>query len=803
MLIFQRDCLFWALSLFLIESGARVCLNVSVSKDKKQAVLLIWLLVTTFLSAYGFITPKEIMNTAQILEALKTASPDEIAGLLEIVLNSSFSLLQKSVSYIVTKVGSYYCLQNGETGKLDQYSTNDDEIIQTTIDSVTNSGGAVLIKPASYSASIVLLDKVRLIIEKGATGIIVGIEPSATCVIEDWQNGRTRYYKDGALTMDIDHASGKIQCSYGNFTNLYIENMDESTTNSYVRLLKLIIQSGTSFPSNPVTGFIFFRLDYNMLTIYNGTAWLNVTGTGEGEGSPPEGGSPLDVYDTFINDLKIASANNLYINTTGGYVSLIIPTPNSNKTWTNLGLFGWSRKTLSILGGSWVFHISGVDYGKDIIYETSINGTWNYGGLIYESSSSIHFDSFDVHFDGTYLHFAIVVDRPNDIYYRRGLPNYDASITWSDDWQTVSTIYHDAFYPLITTDVQGYPFIGYQDNVDVNGRPYIIKAQYNNGTWGTTPSPFPYQLSSTTDDYWIVRPIGLPVFSSYVYVIYARGGQYPLGRMWASTYFQSEESDITDYTLPSGYPKFSVVDSGTGAATSKIHFIYVRSSTYDLRYNIRSFVETPKWQANDELVEAGVGSSTHPSLCIDKTTGTLYCFWAKTSTDHVYYQTGTSGDWTDDVVDWIDESAEQIPVDRVTSFYESYNGKIGVIYFSNTSQPFNIKFNWLEIEDTIGILYSTNLLVDCSVFSIDQFNYTCTIPVSATLKILFSQNNATWYNSSGGSVWQSLSEGTNNTINLSGLIWSGPNFYYKIQFANSDDSTPILDYIAVIYTEES
>jgi hypothetical protein len=99
-----------------------------------------------------------------------------------------------------------------------------------------------------------------------------------------------------------------------------------------------------------------------------------------------------------------------------------------------------------------------------------------------------------------------------------------------------------------------------------------------------------------------------------------------------------------------------------------------------------------------------------------------------------------------------------------------------------------------------GLLYSTNLLYGTSVSSIDQFNYTVSsLPAQTTLDILFSQDNSTWYNSTGGSDWQSLSSGT-NTIDLSGLSWSGANFYYKAAFNNTDDSTPKLDYIAVLFT---
>ncbi len=45
-----------------------------------------------------------------------------------------------------------------------------------------------------------------------------------------------------------------------------------------------------------------------------------------------------------------------------------------------------------------------------------------------------------------------------------------------------------------------------------------------------------------------------------------------------------------------------------------------------------------------------------------------------------------------------------------------------------------------------------------------------------------------------------LTTGTNNTIDLSGLAWSGPNFYYKVAFTSDGVDTPVLDDISVNYT---
>ncbi|HUU08169.1 MAG TPA: hypothetical protein VMW61_01450, partial [Dehalococcoidales bacterium] len=57
-----------------------------------------------------------------------------------------------------------------------------------------------------------------------------------------------------------------------------------------------------------------------------------------------------------------------------------------------------------------------------------------------------------------------------------------------------------------------------------------------------------------------------------------------------------------------------------------------------------------------------------------------------------------------------------------------------------------------------------------------------------------------WYNSAGtAGGWDTLSQGTHN-IDLSGLGWSGSNFYYHMLFTSNGNNTPLLDEISVNFT---
>ncbi len=104
-----------------------------------------------------------------------------------------------------------------------------------------------------------------------------------------------------------------------------------------------------------------------------------------------------------------------------------------------------------------------------------------------------------------------------------------------------------------------------------------------------------------------------------------------------------------------------------------------------------------------------------------------------------------------------------------------------------------------------GYLISKNLLsgVSPAPTSIDSFVYNLSAkPSNTTSTVQFSQDSTNWYNSSrvlDGT--DTLEEGT-HTIDLSGLNWSGANFYYKVIFTSPDGIiTPVLDEITLIWTE--
>jgi len=109
------------------------------------------------------------------------------------------------------------------------------------------------------------------------------------------------------------------------------------------------------------------------------------------------------------------------------------------------------------------------------------------------------------------------------------------------------------------------------------------------------------------------------------------------------------------------------------------------------------------------------------------------------------------------------------------------------------------------VYNTTGTLTSTNLFSSETVTSIDSFYYNISvIPVGTTLKIQFNQDGgSTWYDAagiSGQSEDCTITGGETITL-TSG--WSGPNFYYKIEFTSDYTGTPILDSVKVEYTSNT
>ena len=135
-------------------------------------------------------------------------------------------------------------------------------------------------------------------------------------------------------------------------------------------------------------------------------------------------------------------------------------------------------------GRFWVFYSD----GGNIVYSTSTDGaTWTDPTVVREGNQG---RAISVYFDGRYLHYG------GGLFYRRGIPNSDGTITWVADEQGIPSPMGHPNISSIAVDSNGYVWIGFLDGPGYGADRwfYITRSGNNDGTWGETPEGFPYLL---------------------------------------------------------------------------------------------------------------------------------------------------------------------------------------------------------------------------------------------------------------------------------------------------------------------
>jgi hypothetical protein len=294
--------------------------------------------------------------------------------------------------------------------------------------------------------------------------------------------------------------------------------------------------------------------------------------------------------------------------------------------------------------------------------------------------------------------------------YRRGTLNTNGTITWPLGEQTVyngNIACTDRYAEgNIAVDTNGYAFIWakhYHTFQADSNTPWVFKNANKDGTW-ITDTGFPFQLNTGTTEW---RGLIVPLTAGKMYAIYAVAGSTIRGRLWNGSGWEAEETDVADYP--------AAVDPGTQwggvfSATAKgddVYFAYLRATTNQVRFNKRTYGGSPAWAATDTLVQDSVTSASAPVITMKMDTGDIYVFWAGApAVNHIYYRKRTSaGTWDSTPTDWINESTEGLTRnDKITGYFKDYGSKIGLVYQTGTSSPWNIKFAALDF----GVALSAN-----------------------------------------------------------------------------------------------
>ena len=463
----------------------------------------------------------------------------------------------------------------------------------------------------------------------------------------------------------------------------------------------------------------------------------------------------------------------------------------------------FQTKSFPAVGRYWVFYANYTT--NQLVFKTSTDAeTWSTETNIHSGDYGCH---ISVYFDGTYVHYA-VTGYGTSLYYRRGIPESDGTISWSATEQTVTTTYNAASNPNICVDTNGYAWIGYREYTGGVRLPFVIKSGWNNGSWGTTPAGFPYQLSTVTYQTSAVSPVALTngkvaaVYTAHNYST-AYGDLIHI-QVWNGTDWLAEANSTSgsyhsmfhSAVAESDYVHITFMNYSSG---NPLDILYVKYT-----YATNSFGTEVNLQSGIPQLDDG---TDYCAPVISRTQDNrLFVFWGFYPTyAHIYYREWNGTTW-EQRVDWIDETSYGFQDDHTWSAWRtSFNSEIGILYLTKDSSPYNVKFAILDtyeeqIYKITGLLYSINILNAKTVLLIEAFTYTASsIPSGTTLDIQFSQDNATWVNSTGQSAWQSLEEGSHQ-IDLTALSWNGSNFYYRCAFnSTTGNETPKLDYASVKY----
>jgi len=361
--------------------------------------------------------------------------------------------------------------------------------------------------------------------------------------------------------------------------------------------------------------------------------------------------------------------------------------PSTVGTTTVSGAIIWpfQRKCFYANGRFWVFFTKGGYMG----YCSSPDGI-NWSSFTNVRSLSYGY-MFSVWFDGYHVHY--VVGNNSPLYYRKGIPNPDGSITWLFNEISISTRYNYVSFPYIAVDDQGYVWVGYAD-YDIYGTtytyPYVIRFSVSDST-PTIPSDFPKQLS-TLDGAWAVSVI--PVPNGRALIIYARGNDYLRAVFWDGQF----SSGVRTAT-----PVYASQYHSAIYYNNYVHIVFL-DVNYSIRY-VKYDISSKSFTAEEVLVSNATSYSA-PVISLDESKGNLYVFAATKTTnsppgwlaEHIYYRKyKVSQNVWEGWVDFVNEESLKLnSADSLTSFYKTYNGYIGLAYLASISSPYYVRFALLS-----------------------------------------------------------------------------------------------------------
>jgi hypothetical protein len=326
--------------------------------------------------------------------------------------------------------------------------------------------------------------------------------------------------------------------------------------------------------------------------------------------------------------------------------------------------------------------------GSNLVLQTSSdNGvTWSSKTTIISGDYQAYM--FMAFYDGTYLHYARVMAASGTaLYYRRGTPNTNGSITWSAAEQIVVSAEagYCLLYENIIVDSSGYPWIGYTRVQDpwssYDNTLYVTKSSTSDGTWATA-SGFPYTLTTITKNTFVGVAQGAALTNGRVYWAYPKSNPYYIyGRLYNSGW--GDEESLASVAV---YNNYNIVEDG-----DHVHLIHVdgrdiwyRKRTYGTGWGTATQIEGA---SRSSIISMTLGGTDNPIA--------LWAGYSGGANDHHYYYAAKSDSWA--VVDWLNETTDSLTGTEhfVALRHGTGLAKAAIAYSTKTSSPYNVKFAFL------------------------------------------------------------------------------------------------------------
>lgn len=340
------------------------------------------------------------------------------------------------------------------------------------------------------------------------------------------------------------------------------------------------------------------------------------------------------------------------------------------------------QKAFHAAGRFWAFYHD----DTNCVYSSSPDGTsWELPTTI---GAGAYGASLGICFDGTYVHYARAIATGNGaLYYRRGTPQANGTITWSAAEQTVFSGggTDECDDPSIAVDSNGYPWIAYRHTDSGHHYWRVRKATTNNGLWAADTV---WDLADSSSIVILGEIVALTNGKMYSTYVPRSASMYVLGKLYNGAAWGGQEQATDSYTDTIEYSHNSCVAVG-----DDVHVAFLKKTTYDILYVKRTY--GVGW-GSEETIQAAATSTSGPVIAYCPASDELYVFWASEPTvDHVYYRVRGVG-W-DSVVDWIDESANDLyPRTTLTCYDEAYDDRLGVLYVRKTGSPYDIRHAYLD-----------------------------------------------------------------------------------------------------------